>query len=168
MATCSPAGERQGTSNHFVFLLLDKVIVCSEPVVVLLHRLLCLLLQRVCLFKAVWQSLADLNQSTPAFCPFLFCSLLCPKIHFQFSQEELPRFSTAAQSSTVACMSNMLNTPLFLFHRPPSLPQPPSLVSCAAAVIAASKANVFIETKGVCRTHPHTHAELTNSRVTHG
>lgn len=123
MATCSPAGERQGTSKHFVFLLLDKVTVCSEPVVVLLHRLLCLLLlQRACLFKAVWQSLADLNQNTPAFCPFLFCSLLCPKIHFQFSQEELPRFSTVAQSSTVACMSNMLNTPLFLFHRPRSLP----------------------------------------------
>lgn len=46
-----------------------------------------LLFQQVCLFKAVWQSLADLKQSTPAF--FLSPSLLCLDTHFQYSQEEL-------------------------------------------------------------------------------
>ncbi len=145
----------------------------------LLHPLLlvlssALLFQQVCLFKAVWQSLADLNQSTPAFFLFLSCSLLCLEIHFQYSQEDPSLFHNCCTEPPVACMSNMLNTPLFLFNCPPSLPTPtthPPSVSCAAAVIAASKANVFIETKGDCHwfaTCTHIHAELTNSRVTDG
>lgn len=102
---------------------------------------------------------------------FLFLSFF---LSFSFSLNPLPSkypkhstsslFLNCCTEQPVACMSNMLNTPLFLFDcTRPAPPPPPSLsVSCAAAVIAASKANVFIETKGVCHwfaTHTHTHMQ---------
>lgn len=125
------------------------------PVVVVLVLLLILwfvfLFQHNCLFKAAWQLI------------WIEESLLSFSLAYSTALQRLtaPSFSTVAQINPwLACQICQILHSFFLTALPPNTH--PLSVSCPAAVIAASKANVFIETKGVCHrvryTHPHARA----------
>lgn len=114
-----------------------------------------LLFQQLCLFSAACWSPTDLNNLL-----FSFPLSLLPGDTFQTLTTGTPSVSTVAHRGLH--VKDAKYSALFFYCPPPSPTAHPLSVSCAAAVLAASKANVFIETKEVCHwfaapTHTHMH-----------
>lgn len=109
----------------------------------------------------------------------LFCSLHPPilpalfKSDFLFpnSQEQLPLSSqpNCCTEQPVVCMSNMLNTPLFLFQlHPPSLPPRQLLCSCHGRIQGKCLHRNKRGLSPFCDARPHRNAGLAKYHVIHG